>query len=114
MIVFVETKLAANTRVIDSGSIGNIEYLIIRINALNMILVTIYRPPTAQTTDFSEVIGKVRRCLDSLSDPMPNISFTGDLNFTNFDWANQTFDGGTQAQKTQCILLLEPFDDFFI
>ena len=40
-------------------------------------------------------------CTCTCGNPMPNIIFTGDLNFPTIDWQMETADGGTHENQVQ-------------
>ena len=60
-----------------------------------------YRPPDCPTEKFSSPLNKLRTKLIEIGNPMPNIIFTGDLNFPIIDWQMETSDGETHENQFQ-------------
>ena len=46
-------------------------------------------------------MNELRSKLIEIGNPMPNIIFTGDLNFQIIDWQRETVDGGTHENQVQ-------------
>ena len=46
-------------------------------------------------------LNELRTKLIEIRNPMPNIIFTGDLNFSIIDWQMKTADGGTRENQVQ-------------
>ena len=114
VIVYVRSDLLPGLSVIAAGSCGNIEYVVLGIKILKIIHITIYRPPTAETIDFNRVINEIRSKIDVNHQCMPNVTFTGDLNFPDLDWSIMKVTGGSKSLKDQGNTLLTFFEDFFI
>ena len=67
-------------------SIGNIEFLVLKIESLDALALVIYRPPLAKTIDFKLAMEKISEAIRSGLQPLPRIIFTGYLNFPSVDW----------------------------
>ena len=83
IITYVRRDLLAGLEEKASDSIGNIEYLVLKVTNPNMLLITIYRPPTSKTSDFRKVLLNLSEVIQDYSQPLPTIVIvlTGDLNF---------------------------------
>ena len=66
-----------------------------------------YRPPDCPTEKFSSPLNELRTKLLEIGNLMPNIIFTGDLNFPNIDWQMETADGGTHENQAQANTFLQ-------
>jgi hypothetical protein len=89
VVIYVNNKFAASTEVILSSSTGLVEMLVLKITRLNLILVTIYRPPRCPINDFSMAFTELERILNEQQAPTPNIIITGDFNFPNICWESE-------------------------
>ncbi|KAK3864103.1 hypothetical protein Pcinc_030186 [Petrolisthes cinctipes] len=67
-------------------------------------------PPAC--TDFKTTLENIRTVLDKIPPPSPTIFITGDFNFPTINWANDTINGGTSADKSQARLLLTFIEDY--
>ena len=67
----------------------------------NIVIINVYRPPDYPTEKISSPLNELRTKLLELGNPMPNIKFTGDLNFPTIDWQIETADGGTPENQVQ-------------
>ena len=56
---------------------------------------------------FSSPLNELRTKLLEIGNPMPNIIFTGDLNFPTIDWQMETADGGTHENRVQANAFLQ-------
>ena len=72
----------------------------------NILIINVYRPPDCPTEKFSSPLNELRTKLLEI-DPMPNITFTGDLNFPTIDWQMETADGGTHENQAQANVFLQ-------
>ena len=78
-----------------------VEYQLIHIKKRNIVIINVYRPPDCPTEKFSSPLKEFRKKLLEIGNPMPNIIFTGDLNFPTIDWKMKTADGGTHENQVQ-------------
>ena len=67
----------------------------------NIVIINVYRPPDCPTEKFTSSLSELRTKLLEIGNPMPNIIFTGDLNFPINDWQIETADGGTYENQVQ-------------
>ena len=58
-----------------------VEYQLIHMKKRNIVIINVYRPPDYPTEKFSSPLNELRTKLLEIVNPMPNIIFTGDLNF---------------------------------
>ena len=114
IITYVRHDLLAGLTVSEVGSIGNIEYLVINITVLNVVLITIYRPPTALSSDFKSVLQIIRSSMEGSALPPPQIVLTGDLNFPTLNWVTRNIASCASETREQAQLLLSFFEDFFL
>ena len=60
-----------------------------------------YRPPDCRTEKFVSPLNEFRTKLTEMENTMPNVIFTGDLNFPIIDSQMETSDGGTHENQVQ-------------
>ena len=114
IITYVRNDILPGLEVLDSGSIGNVEYLVLDIKILEFIFIVIYRPPTSETSPFNTVLTKIRLVIDKFQEPLPKIILTGDLNFPSINWERLTVNSCTRIVKDQADSLLSLFQDYFL
>ena len=61
VIVYIKDEWQSQVRVLTTGSINLIEYLVLYLEKINLVLVTIYRSPGSDRPTFSLVMKKNRR-----------------------------------------------------
>ena len=74
---------------------------------LNIVIINAYRPPDCLTEKFISSLNELRTKLIEIRNPMPNIIFTGDLNFSIIDWQMETADVGTDENQVQANAFLQ-------
>ena len=116
VIVYIKDELKCIPTIVMSESVGNIETLVLHLKKLSLMLVVIYRPPTAESEDFQNTMRMVKSCIieNTLNLPLPNIILTGDLNLPMIQWENQLIVGGTTDLKKQCDILLDISGELFM
>ena len=110
VITYIKDELAPLTEVLTTSSIANTEMLVLQIKRLDLILVTIYRPPAC--TDFKPTVDHLRITLENLPPPLPTILITGDFNLPIIHWSSDTIYGGSSSDRSQAELLLTLAEDF--
>ena len=109
VVTFLRNDVNPGVETLVSGSTGNIEYQALKIPKLKILYIAVYRPPTAELAHFVQVLQSLRRTIDEVEGAMPNIVFTGDLNFPMIQWEDTTIKGGCCQQQDQAKLLLDFF-----
>ena len=72
----------------------------------NIVIINVYRPPDCLTEKFTSPLNELRTKLIEIGNPMPNIIFTGELNFPTINWQMETADGGTHENQFQANVFL--------
>ena len=111
VVTYIRSDFADSAKEVASGSIGKIEYLCIYIESINVLLVTVYRPPENNCRHFREVINEINNCINSL-DLYPSIIFTGDLNLPNLTFVNGEATNSPSEESTQGALIRFATDNF--
>ena len=114
VIVYIKEELAAGTIVLASGSVGHIEYLLLKVSSLDIAVLAIYRPPLSETSNFETVIRQVEQDLTENNLDTTTLILTGDLNLPIISWEEQNIDGGTAADRRQASILLNFLEDNFL
>ena len=73
----------------------------------NIVIINVYRPPDCPTEKFSSPLNELRTKLLKIGNLMPNIIFTGDLNFPTIDWRIETAVGGNYENQVQANAFLQ-------
>ena len=60
-----------------------------------------HRLPDCPAEKFINRFSELRTKIIEIGHPMPNIIFTGDLNFPIINWQMETADGGTHENQVQ-------------
>jgi len=53
---------------------------------VNLVVITVYRPPSATNNDFKVIIKEIDTLIRKLEKPEPNILINGDFNFSFIEW----------------------------
>ena len=61
IILYIRDDISASTKLISSGSINLIEYLMLFIEKLNVVIITIYRSPQSNVNSFQTVIENIEK-----------------------------------------------------
>ena len=96
-----------------------VELLIVKVENLNLVIITIYRPPNTNLEKFREQLSKLDNYLRNTCSPLPNIIFLGDFNFPHLKWVNQDgqakineLTSATRDVKNQVNLLFRLCNDY--
>ena len=114
VIVYLKEDLAAGTKILVSGSIGNIEYLLLSVCSLNLTVLCVYRPPLSEASNFEAVLSNVESSLAENDLDMSTLIFTGDLNLPIISWVGSDIYGGTAGDRRQASTLLHFLEDNFL
>ena len=101
VITYIKTTEAVDAEQLIAKSNSYVEYQLIHIKQKQYFFINVYRPPDFPTEKFSSPLNELRTELIEIGNPMPNIIFTGDLNFPTIDWQMETADGGTHENQVQ-------------
>ena len=110
VITYVRDDLAPGSTIRLSASVGNIEYLVLDVPAVELTLIGIYRPPLSNPNDFETVINNIAETIEDGSPTLRTLVFTGDLNFPIINWELNEIYGGSASDRRQALLLLEFFE----
>ena len=111
IITYIRNDIAVSAKELASGSIGMIEYLCIYIKDINVLLVTVYRPPENNSQYFTQVLRNIDNCIKNL-ESYPSIIFTGDMNLPNLTFSNGEAINTSTSGSTQGALINFASDHF--
>ena len=114
VIVYLKEELDAGTKVLTSGSVGHIEYLLLHIPFINITVLAMYRPPGSELSNFEATIRNVETCLTENDLDMSTLIFTGDLNLPIISWEEPDIQGGSVADQRQAAMLLSFLENYFL
>ena len=93
VITSIKATEAVDAEQLVAKSNTYVGYQLIHMNLSTIVIINVYSPPDCQTEKFSSPLNELRTKLIEIENPMPNIIFTGDLNFPTIDWQMETADG---------------------
>ena len=111
ILTYIRSDMAVSAKELTSGSIGMIEYLCIYIKDINVLLVTVYRPPENNNQNFTQVLKNIDDCIKSL-ESYPSIIFTGDMNLPNINFLNGEATNNSNTGSSQSALINFANDHF--
>ena len=112
--IYLRNDFAVDTEVVSSGSNGIVEYLMLHLKSRNIVVMNVYRPPTAQANDFIPVINKLKEDFYSLGDPTPTLVLCGDFNMPRTNWVKGHTAGGSDDERRQASHMMEFRDELFL
>ena len=112
--IYLKDELSASTSLICADSNGVVEYLMIYIKELKMVVINVYRPPTASTMDFVPVMDSLREKFLALNDTSLTLFVCGDFNMPRTDWDVGQTVGATGEERRQASHLLAFRDDLLL
>ena len=60
--------------------------IIVKATNLNLVLITMYRPPNCPKEAFQDIINRCSECINQQGSPTPDTLLLGDFNFPNMEW----------------------------
>ena len=95
--VYLREDLVTTTTEILKISTGVIEALGLHVKSLNLVIIVIYRQPDdsvgghrSTSREFKAALEEIRKTLNGLDSPTPDIVFCGDFNLPNVKWPEAT------------------------
>ena len=86
VITYIKVTVAVDAEQLIAKSCSYVEYQLIHMQKRNVVIINVYRPPDCPTEIFIGPLNELRTKLIEIGNPMPNIVFTGDLNFPINNW----------------------------
>ena len=95
--IYLREDLISTTTEILKVSTGVIEILGLHVKSLNLVIIVVYRQPDDSTgghrsthKEFKTALGEIRKSLESLPSPSPDILLCGDFNLPHISWPDAT------------------------
>ncbi len=107
VITYVLNTFSACVEILASGSNTYVEYHMLYIKQIDLIVITLYRPPECPSNMFISPLEEIKIKLEGVSTCLPNIVLTGDFNFPTIDWNSENVIGGGAAYRLQAEALME-------
>lgn len=114
VITYVKSEVAATTEKLVEYSNGTVEMLALKLTNLNLILITVYRPPNTTQEEFQPIIDKTRDILLNLPAPDTEVIIVGDFNFPSVNWTDMKISGGTAEERQQATALKRLNESFYL
>ena len=111
---YIRNDTAANMETLDSFSNGKTELLGVHLKNLNLLVITIYRPPNTTLENFNQAITRLTEILKNPPNQSVEIMITGDFNFPHVNWSNMTINGGTLDEKAQASELIKVMEEYYL
>ena len=105
--MYIRSDVAGSSKLICSGSNGVVEYQMVHIRQYNVVIINIYRPPTAKMTEFSPIVSTLKEKLDELDDHSASLVICGDFNFPRTCFHTGTTSGGSDEERRQAGLMID-------
>ena len=83
--------------------------VILRIEELNCVTATVYRPPDCPVASFRYILEQIQLFIDSKPEENQELYVTGDFNLPNIDWKILTADSSLGKRGTESATLLLDF-----
>ena len=109
--MYIRDDIAGCARVVCSGSNGVVEYQMIYLRQFSIVLINVYRPPTAEMNDFSPIIADLKQKLRDLNDFSASVIICGDFNMPRTCFQSGLTLGGSNEERRQAAVMVELRDD---
>ena len=113
--IYLREDLVTTTTEILKVSTGVIEALGLHVKSLNLVIIVIYRQPDdsvgghrSTSKEFKAALGEIRKALEALESPTPDIVFCGDFNLPHVKWPEAT---PTQKTRKEVKTMLEDLEE---
>ena len=106
-IVIIKETEAVDAEQLIAKSNSYVEYQLIHMQKRNIVIINVHHPTDCHTEKIISPLSELRTKLIEIGNPMPNIIFTGDLNFPIIDWKMEIADGGTNENQVQTNAFLQ-------
>ena len=114
VIVYLKNEVANNANVLTAGSNGTVEWMVLHLRKLNIVFITMYRPPSCETDKFKSILQIISNEIEKLGTPSPTVIICGDCNFPIIDWNKMVPFGGSSAARVQAEAFLEFNNEHFL
>lgn len=106
--LYLRYDVAPSAKILCSFSDSKNELLIVRVPKVNIIMVTVYRPPNSDHEKFSSILGKIT---EKLEESETKIIMLGNFNLSIISWPSRHICGGTTSDQTQANELIKLADN---
>ncbi|KAK4325511.1 hypothetical protein Pmani_003961 [Petrolisthes manimaculis] len=111
---YIREDIAASAEVLTSFSNGTTELLVVFMKSINLLAITLYRPPNTTHGTFRQITQKIEQILSTLPNPNTEVIMSGDFNFPNINWPEMKTTGGTPDDKQQACDLIRVVENYFL
>ena len=112
--MYIRSDMAASADPVLKFSNGVVELLCVHIKSENIVLCVLYRQPNDPTgghmsklKEFKQALNKLRKTLNLLPNPTPDIILGGDFNLPNVKWPEADFKTGSKKIPEEHEMLQE-------
>ena len=113
--IYLRDDLVTTAKEVLKFSTGVIEVLGVHVKSLNLVIIVVYRQPDDQVgghrsthKEFKTALGEIKKCLESLPSPSPDVIMCGDFNMPHVNWPDAT---PTKKTTKEVKLMLEDLDE---
>ena len=117
-------KNGFEARLLLEDRVESCEIVAIHIERINVVNIVVYRPPDTHSTEFTNVMDKIKKLLKELTTPEPSVIITGDFNFPFIEWKRgelnackwklKTYSNAKEDEKKQFYKLMDIMDSFHL
>ena len=108
--IYLRNDLAADTEIMESGSDGYVEYLMIHIKKYDLVIIAMYNPPGAHQQRLERAVELLKDKFLAMGDPSPSLVVCGDFNMPRTNWAHS--EARNRNSSSQCLFSL--MDELFL
>ena len=113
--IYLRDDLVTTAKEVLKFSTGVIEVLGVHVKSLNLVIIVVYRQPDdtvgghrSTHKEFKTALGEIKKCLENLQSPSPDVIMGGDFNMPNVNWPDAT---PTKKTTKEVRLMLEDLDE---
>ena len=119
--LYIRDDIASNFKILCKYSNGVNELLVTYSQTLNLFIAVIYRQPNdkyhghpSNSTEFAEMISKLKKCLEKFTEKIPDIIFCGDFNLPNIEWSDMSEKNGISGEERKMFQILKSLSDEYL
>ena len=114
VIVYVRSDLNLGVRILLNLSCSKVEVLVLKLERVDTIFITLYRPPDTTVEVFHRVLVRVGEIIEVNGGHECPMMLTGDLNMPIVNWSTRQTSGGTHSLQVQVDELLRLTDKYYM
>ena len=110
--IYIKENKSWSVDVLLCHSNSFVETLAVYVKALNLLLITIYRPPECDESKFKNSLQMLSGVIRGVGPPMPEVVIVGDLNCPHLNWETLTIAGAPTLERKQAEMLRQFMEEW--